>query len=52
MSWILFRAKDGWHVALDFNAELGEADDAVNGLKMHIVDEGDTNRGRRDRKSF
>ena len=49
---IYFRAKEGWHVALDFNAELGNANDTVNGLKLHIVDESETNRGRRDRNSF
>ena len=52
ISLILFRAKEGWHVALDFNAELGDADDTVNGLKLHIVDERETHRGRRDRNSF
>ena len=49
---IYFRAKEGWHVALDFNDELGNANDTVNGLKLHIVDETETNRGRRDRNSF
>ena len=45
-----FRAKEGWHVALDFNAALGGVGDTVEGLKVHIVDENETHRGRRDRK--
>ena len=48
----ILRAKEGWHVALDFNAALGEVGDAVEGLKVHVVDENETHRGRRDRKKF
>ena len=49
---MILRAKEGWHVALDFNAALGEVGDAVEGLKVHVVDENEIHRGRRDRKSL
>ena len=47
----LLRAKEGWHVALDFNAALDGVGHAEEGLRVDIVDENETHRGRRDRKS-
>ena len=48
----MFRAVDGWHVALDFNAELAGADDHVFAPSVNVVDEDETHRGRRARNGL
>ena len=48
----MFRAVDGWHVALDFNAELAGADDHVFAPSVNVVDENETHRGRRARNGL